>query len=43
MVRPKIGQNLSLEESLYDYIYLIARDVYSGMPENFRLIVKKNN
>jgi hypothetical protein len=43
MVRPKIGQNLSLEETLYDYIYLIARDVYNGMSENFRIIVKKNN
>lgn len=43
MVRPKIGQNLSIEETLYDYIYLIARDVYNGMSENFRIIVKKNN
>ena len=22
---------------------MIARDVYDGMPENFRLVVKKNN
>ena len=28
---------------MYDFTYLIARDVYDGMPENFRLLVKKNN
>lgn len=42
-MRPRTGPNLSLEETLYDFVYLIARDVYNGMPEHYRIMVKRNN